>query len=181
MKRLYLKIRVQKFIKLVVIPYLMTLPSRRIRQWVMHKVIGEIGEHVSFLRGVRWMYPERMIVGSYVVVNQSVMIDCRGGVKIGNNVDIAREVIIWSASHKPHDDYHSYYEAEVIIDDYVWIGSRAIIMPGVHIGYGAIVGAGAVVTKDVPNNSIVVGVPAKIIKQCKSKHKYQLKYAPKYE
>lgn len=58
-------------------------------------------------------------------------------------------------------------KGEVIIDDNVWIGEKASILPGVHIGEGAIIGAGAVVTKDVPPFSVVVGNPARIVKQMK--------------
>lgn len=90
---------------------------------------------------------------------------CAKSIKIGNSVAIARDVIIRDTdAHdivgKPHDKIK-----EVVIGNNVWIGNRAIIMKGVTIGDGAIVAAGAVVTKDVPANTIVAGVPAKVIQE----------------
>ena len=86
-----------------------------------------------------------------------------GGVIIGNNVDIAQETNIWTEQH----DYNSpTYKAAckaVVIEDYVWLASRVTVLPGVHIGRGAVVASGAVVTKDVSPLAIVAGVPAIII------------------
>ena len=105
--------------------------------------------------------------------------DGRGGkLTIGNNVDIAQEVNIWTLSHDPHDDYHSVWGKEVIIEDYVWIASRATIMPGIRIGRGAVVAAGSIVTKDVPAMAIVAGSPAKIVGERKSNLKYRLDWQP---
>ena len=80
--------------------------------------------------------------------------------------------------HDLNDDYHKAIWGNVIIEDYVWIASRVTILPNVHIGKGAVIAAGAVVTKDVPPMAIVVGVPARIIGTRKSKLKYQLNYTP---
>lgn len=97
--------------------------------------------------------------------NGFVQIVCADNIKIGNNVAIARDVIIRDTdAHDILDDKHQKNKS-VKIGDHVWIGTRAIIMKGVTIGDGAIIGAGAVVTKDVPAKSIVVGVPAKVIKE----------------
>ncbi len=97
-------------------------------------------------------------------LNGFVQIVCAKDIKIGENVAIARDVIIRDTdAHKIEDGKHE-EKKEVVIGNHVWIGTRAIIMKGVHIGDGAIVAAGAIVTKDVPPNSIVAGVPAKVIK-----------------
>lgn len=94
-----------------------------------------------------------------------------GMIKIGNNVIIAPKAQIYSYSNKyipnkPVIDSH--VVADVIIEDDVWIGAGAIILPGVKISKGAIVAAGAVVTGDVGVNEIVGGVPAKVIKKRES-------------
>lgn len=96
--------------------------------------------------------------------------DIYGPVKIGKNVMLGPEVAIYTHNHA-HDDidipmiYQGYTQNQpVIIEDNVWIGRRVLIMPGVHIGTGAIVAAGAVVTKDVNSYSIVGGNPARHIK-----------------
>lgn len=92
---------------------------------------------------------------------------------IGNDVIMGPEVMIYATSHK-HESINvpiKYQgmedEREVIIGNGVWIGARAIILPGVHIGDNSIIGAGSVVTKDVPNNSIVAGNPAHLIRERK--------------
>jgi maltose O-acetyltransferase len=94
-----------------------------------------------------------------------------GAVKMGNNVMMGPDVIILSGSHVfdsrllPMRVQGGTEDNPVLISDDVWIGARAIILPGVHIGKGAIVGAGAVVSKDVPEYAIVVGNPARVVKQ----------------
>lgn len=101
-----------------------------------------------------------------------------GGVKIGNNVDLAQEVNIWTEQHDYDDSNYVPIKAPVIIDDYVWIASRATILPGVSIGRGAVVASGAVVTKDVPPLTIVGGIPAKPIGKRKDNFTYKLGTRP---
>lgn len=92
-----------------------------------------------------------------------------GELIVGDNVMMAPEVMILTLGHR-HDNIETpmcsqgRYATKVIIEDDVWIGVRAIVLPGVKIGKGSIVGAGAVVTKDVPPYTVVGGVPAKVIK-----------------
>lgn len=97
-------------------------------------------------------------------------IDGGGECIIGKNVMMAPEVIILTLNHKYIDMncpiiMQGSYASKVVIEDDVWIGIRAIILPGIKIGRGAVIGAGAVVTKDVPPYTVVGGVPAKIIKR----------------
>ena len=92
-----------------------------------------------------------------------------GPLKIGENVMMGPEVTILTHTHNiERTDIPMRQQGtivkEVIIGNDVWIGMRSIIMPGVKIGNGAVIGAGAVVTKDVPDNAIVGGVPSKIIR-----------------
>ena len=92
------------------------------------------------------------------------MFDSRGGlIRLGNNIDIAPEVNIWTLEHDPQDSDFSTKGGPVTIGDFVWIGNRAIILPNVIIGEGAVVASGAVVTKDVDPWTIMGGVPAKKI------------------
>jgi len=98
-------------------------------------------------------------------VGRRTYLDGRGGLKIGNSVSISPDVQIFTAQHDMNDlDFKSVYNP-VIINDYAWIGTRAMLLPGVHIGKGAVVAAGAVVTKDVPEYTVVGGVPARPIKE----------------
>jgi maltose O-acetyltransferase len=109
-------------------------------------------------------------------------LDGRGGsIRIGNNVDIAQETNIWSLEHNPNNDMHMTKSGDVVIDDYVWIASRVTILPGVHVGRGAVIASCAVVTKDVPPMSIIAGVPAKVIGYRDNKFKYTLNYRPLFQ
>lgn len=116
---------------------------------------------------------ENISIGNYCSINAFVHIWGNGGVEIGNNVMIATHVSITSLTH----DYNSFsmrfskiIVKKVIIEDDVWIGAGAVIMPGIFIGNGAVIGAGTVVTKDVPSMAIVVGNPGRIIKWRIIKH-----------
>lgn len=97
--------------------------------------------------------------------NSNVKVRCKNRIKIGKQVAISHDVTIMD-SDAHTISYEGYQMTKpIIIGDNVWIGSRALIMKGVNIGDGAIIAAGSVVTKDVPANSMVAGVPAKVIKE----------------
>ena len=103
--------------------------------------------------------------GSGLGVNCSV----HGPIRIGDNVMMGPDVTILSQTHNIERTdipmgQQGMRVAEVVIGNDVWIGMRVVIMPGVKVGNGAVIGAGAVVTKDVPDFAVVGGVPAKIIK-----------------
>ena len=141
-----------------------------------------MGPGCGILMGVEARKPSQIKLGSNVVINRGVLLDGRGGpLTIGDNVDIAQDTVIWTLGHDPHDDYHRDKPGPVTIGDYAWIGHRAIIMPGVTIGRGAVVAAGAVVTRDVPPMAIVGGVPAKVIGIRRSKMLYTMCYRPPFE
>jgi acetyltransferase-like isoleucine patch superfamily enzyme len=108
-------------------------------------------------------------MGKHVSVNPFSILYGHGGLTIGDHVSIASHCTIIPANHrfealdKPIGDQGEDRQG-IRIDSDVWIGSHATILDGVHIGEGAIVAAGAVVTKDVPDYAIVGGVPARILK-----------------
>lgn len=97
--------------------------------------------------------------------------------RIGNNVSIAGEVRIYTMQHDIDDPDFREVGAPVVIDDYVVIGTRVTILPGVHIGKGAVVASGAVVTKDVSPFTVVAGVPAVFIRSRSKDLRYTLKFA----
>ncbi len=96
---------------------------------------------------------------------------------IGNNVSIAGEVRIFTMQHDIDDPLFKETGAPVVIDDYVVIGTRVTILPGVHIGKGAVVASGAVVTHDVAPYIVVGGVPAEFIRHRTKDLRYQLRFA----
>ena len=117
-----------------------------------------------------------LFLGDYSVVNQKCRLDNRGGIVIGKYVAIAAEVCILTADHdvKAHDFKGRY--GKVSIGDFAFIGTRAMLLPGVTVGRGAAVGAGSVVTKDVPDYTIVAGCPAKPIGTRSEPFEYSTEY-----
>lgn len=97
--------------------------------------------------------------------------------KIGNNVSIAGEVRIYTMQHDIDSPEFKEVEGAVTIDDYVVIGTRVTILPGVHIGKGAVIASGAVVTEDVASYNLVGGVPAKFIRKRPTDLRYTLKFS----
>ena len=131
--------------------------------------------------GARIYYPRGITIGADTIVGEKVTLDgrgqlphSRGKIIIGSHTDIGSEVMIWTSEHNLNSPNWEAIEAPVVIGDYCFIGPRAIILPGVSIGKGAVVAAGAVVTKDVPAMAIVAGVKAKIIGQRSGQLNYQL-------
>ncbi|WP_233704369.1 sugar O-acetyltransferase [Helicobacter cynogastricus] len=109
--------------------------------------------------------------GKHFFMNSACSFMDRGGIDIGNHVFIAPKVCLTTINH----DFNPYnrrttFCRPIVIKDRVWIGINATICPGVTIGEGSIIAAGAVVTKDVPPNVIVGGNPAKIIKHIEAQH-----------
>lgn len=135
---------------------------------------AKIGKNTYVARNTDVREPDLIELGENVVINKGVLLDGRGGLSIGNNVDIAQDTLILTAQHDYNDDYHKFITSKTIIDEYVWVGARALILPGIHIFRGAVVAAGAVVTKDVDEMTVVGGVPAKKITIRSSKLLYQL-------
>jgi maltose O-acetyltransferase len=102
-------------------------------------------------------------IGEDTIIGEKATLDGRGGLIIGDHVDFASEVMVYTSQHDIHSSDFRAITKRVIIEDYVFIGPRAIILPGVSLGKGAVVGAGAVVTKDVAPGVVVGGIPAKQI------------------
>ena len=121
------------------------------------------GVSSAIYRKVDIKSPYRITIGNNTIINKGVLLDGRCSLTIGNNVDIAQDVYIWTEQHDYNSPDYRAVGKPVVINDYVWIASRATILPGVTIGRGAVVACCSVVTKDVPPLAIVAGIPAKII------------------
>jgi len=98
-------------------------------------------------------------------INESVEITCASKITIGKGATIARDVVIRDYDGHTIELPNYKISKPIIIGDNVWIGNRAMILKGVTIGDGAIIGAGSIVTKDVPSRAIVTGIPAKVVKE----------------
>lgn len=138
-------------------------PSHTLRNSIWRAFGLRLGKNSTLHTGVRVFDPRHIQIGEGTIVGYATFIDGRDRVVIGDNTDIASEVMIYSSEHDlSSPDFHAIL-APVKIGNYVFIGPRSIILAGVTIGDGAVIAAGAVVTKDVPALAIVGGVPAKII------------------
>jgi maltose O-acetyltransferase len=129
--------------------------------------------------GVRFLNGHKVSLGSGNVINFGSLLDGRKyRIVTGNNVSIGPEATILTLGHDPQSPHFADRGGDVIIGDRVWIGYRALVLPGVTIGEGAVVAAGAVVTKDVAPFTIVAGVPAKPIGKRNPELTYELDFQP---
>lgn len=140
--------------------------AKKIRCFWARRIAAKCGKNVNIERNA--VFGPKLEIGN----DSGVGINCEiyGPVTIGENVMMGPEVVVYTSGHK-HDrvDIPMGKQGDdgvkpVVIGDDVWIGRRSIIMPGVKIGNGCIIGAMAVVTKDIPDYSVAVGVPAKVVK-----------------
>jgi maltose O-acetyltransferase len=142
--------------------------ARPLRRWITKALFKRAGRNINIEKGAYFGDGSQIEIGD----NSGIGVNCRacGPIKIGNNVMMGPEVIILTISHKydrldiPMLEQGHDLPEPVIIGGDVWIGTRAIILPGISIGKGAIIGAASVVTKDVPDYAIVCGNPTKVVK-----------------
>ncbi len=169
------KFRIERFLKI-----------KELRRFFIRRRFKSCGKNVIFCGGSRFQVPRNISIGNNVWIGERCRFSgASGGISIGNQVFFGPEVAIWSSNHNyyspeilPFDD--DLIAKEVIIEDNVWICSRACIAPGVTIGEGAVVGMGAVVTSDVPSGAVVGGNPAKVLKYRDMEKYNQLKKENKF-
>jgi len=146
---------------------------RKLRQFFAKRIMLEMGKDVNIERGASFTPWVSMGDFSGIGVNCELNATEGGEIKIGKYVMMGPECVIYTRNHSfaridiPMQQQGYEIPETVVIGDDVWIGRRVIILPGVHIGEGSVIAAGAVVTKDVPPYSIIGGCPAKVIKNRK--------------
>jgi len=151
------------------------IPFHSLRKLIFSLAGVKIGKNSTIHIGARFYQPKNISIGDGTIIGDHATLDGRASLTIGNHVDIASNVAIYNSEHDINSSDMRPIQEPVKIGDYVFIGPRAIILPGVTIGKGAVVAAGAVVTKNIPEKSIVGGVPAKEIgKRAISDLKYRL-------
>jgi len=136
--------------------------------WTLRKLLLRlarlrIGKGSFIMRQVYIMSANQLQIGQYSHVNRGCLLDARGGLTIGNNVSISHNVQLLSGGHDAQSSNFMGQFRPIQIEDYAWLGAGCTILQGVHIGKGAVVAAGAVVTHDVEDFTIVGGIPAQNI------------------
>lgn len=150
-----------------------------VKQYLQLGKKSNVCAHVRILKTS--LQKAQIQIGNHCVIEPDCLLDGREGrIIIGNNVDIARGTWIFTMEHDPHSDTYAERHADVRIEDSVWIASRVIILPGVTIGKGSVIAAGAVVSRDIPPMSIAAGVPARVIGGRKSALNYRHDFFPSF-
>ncbi len=151
----------------------------RIRRLYYRMVLGSLGPVCDIASKVFITHPYNIFIGDYVVINEYAILQAHpeAHIKIGNRVRISYGASILTTSldssnqwYGPKQRIRRHKAQSVVIEDNVWIAAKAIVLPGIRIGTGTVVAAGAVVTHDVEPNTVVAGIPAKPIRNLKSKN-----------
>ena len=139
------------------------LIGHRFRRMLAPYIFAKVGQNFKCWHFVDWSFGYNLSFGDNVVLHRHVLLDDRGGIEIGNNVSISDYVNVYSHSHDIYD-IHKVYTPVTRIGDGVRLTYHSTILAGTQVGANAMVGTGAVVTRDVPPNHVVVGIPAKTAK-----------------
>lgn len=155
------------------------LPSHNLRMSYLQAYLARVGQKTSVQMRCRFLNGRKVFLGDRNVINFGCLFDGRHyQIKTGSDVSIGPEATILTLGHDPQSPEFADKGGDVIIGDRVWIAYRAIILPGVTIGDGAVIGAGSIVTKNVEPYTIVAGNPARFIKDRNPNLNYQLDYQP---
>jgi maltose O-acetyltransferase len=172
--RLYERALPLRLFRIQVVNYLTNhvvahVPSFTLRRlWYRHALGIQLGPHAEVLMGAyvssfgpRAIRRSGVRIGRNSRINRGCTLDLRGGLTIGDNVSISPEVMFLAASHDVNDPRFGNVTRPISIEDHAFIGTRAMILPGVTVGRGAVVTAGSLVSRDVAPMTIVAGVPAR--------------------
>ncbi len=151
------------FCEYIVNDFLPIIPFWTIRKAYLKALNVKIGKDTFMMKNCTMLTPGRLKIGEYSHINHGCLLDARGGIIIGNCTSVSYNVSIITGGHDIQSETFSGVYHPIVIGDHVWIGANATILQNVNIGDGAIVCAGAVVTKDIPPYTIYGGVPAKKI------------------
>ena len=137
------------------------------RSSILKSLLGDMGEDVWIEPPLRMAYGKHTHIGNNVYANFNLVVVDDTDVYIGNNVMFAPNVTISATGHPVCADLRrdgSQFSLPVHIEDDVWIGAGAVILPGIRIGKGSVIGAGSVVTRDVPEHVVAVGNPCRVLR-----------------
>ena len=138
------------------------------REEILAKLLGAAGEGLWMEPPIHFAYGSNTYMGHHVYANFNLTVVDDGECHIGNYCMFAPNVVISTTGHPVHPSFRdkgAQFSLPVVIKDHVWIGSNVTIMPGVTIGENSVIGAGSVVTKDIPANVVAAGVPCKVMRE----------------
>lgn len=154
--------------KLLQHEYNMLIPNdMKRRSELMEAMFSNIGKNSWIESPIRFSYGTHIHIGDHFYSNFNLTLIDDAHITIGNNVLIGPNVVISTAGHPENTDirHQGYqYSKDITIEDGVWIGAQVVVLPGVRIGKNSIIGAGSVVTKDIPENVVAYGVPCRVIR-----------------
>lgn len=131
------------------------------------------------LRAEVW-HPQRLRVGARTVIGRKCLVDARGGIEIGRDVNIGSQTRLMTAKHEIDDPGFAAVYEPIVVGDRAWLSLNTTVLGGVTIGEGAVVAAGAVVTRNVDPFTVVGGVPARPIRERSRELTYELSYRPNW-
>lgn len=147
------------------------------RHAILTELFGQLGKNVVIDTPFHCDYGKNIFIGNNVIININCTFVDNSKITIGNNVLIASNVQLYTATHAPEPDdrmvehwkkkgtvWFKTYSEPITIEDGVWIGGGAIVLPGVTIGKNSVIGAGSVVNKSIPSNCVAVGNPCRPIR-----------------
>ncbi len=137
------------------------------RRLIAERLFKKCGIGFIAEENFRFNFGQNIEIGDFVFFNRGVFVDSKGGVIIGNHVGLTEDVRIFTHSHSESSHIIREYKP-VVIKDYAKIYTGAVILPGVTIGEQAIVASHSLVTKDVPANTLVAGMPAQVVRERKT-------------
>ncbi len=137
------------------------LPLRKLRHLAYRRMGMRLGVNTCVHRGVEVRDAWNIEVGEGSIIGFDCILDGRSGIRIGRHVNLSSDVALWTVQHDHRDPDFGTVGGPIVIGDRAWISFRSTVLPGVTIGDGAVVAAGAVVTRDIPPYTIVAGMPAR--------------------
>lgn len=143
------------------------IPSRHLRRWFYQLLGAKLGKNCFPCRRVEILLPKGLELGDGVTIGWFAELDSRGGIRVGHDTNISSHVKLITGSHDIDDPKFTADFLPIRIGHHCWIGTGAIVLQGVTIGDGAVVAAGAVVSKDIPSGEVWGGIPAKFIRKRK--------------
>jgi acetyltransferase-like isoleucine patch superfamily enzyme len=154
------------------------LPSRRLRKAWLRALGATLEPGCVVFAGTTVLGANRLHIGARANIGWRCVLDARGGLRIGADSVIASDTQLISGRHDFDDDEFVAHFDPITIGDHCWLATRSLVIGGVAVGRGAVVAAGAIVTRDVEDMTVVAGVPAQVIRKRTGNLDYRIDYDP---